>query len=1162
MCYMLVVALLRSPRGRRTATVLLGLALAVSLVPPARGQSSLGTIRGRVSDARGVPVPSASIRVVDESTGVTRATDADAHGNYEVPNLRAGTYRVEDNSPGIIAFRTSGVVLRAGETARADLVLVAATQEIAAVTEEAPEPSAGAPRLPVRPDAVEIVVSGESHANIQPETPAIQGGLDARLLQDLPRGTRDFQDFLYLNPNMLAHPDGFQVQSGRSYGFSYLQDGQPSNGALFGRLTLAAPALDAIDEVKVFANSYSAEAGGLGAVMVTSRRGGSLYSGSAFYDFNADELNALTYDQKEAGLKRGFPGSDTEAHRYGLTLGGPIRREKTFFFAAYEGSRATEVGGGRLTSVPSLRMREGDFSQASFTIIDPWTGQPFPGNVIPRDRIDPAATRILRFFYPLPNLPDQPNGLGRYQEFVNLPTTRNRADLRLDHELSQNDSVFLRGSWQARDPRTFFENASLPNLGTQDRRFRALTAAGSWVHVASSRLMNELRAGFNQEVQNRRSHFVVGQVADDLQIEVPSGSRERRGHTSFTFSGSNRIASLGGESFDTNANRDIHQSTLSVSDTLTWFWGRHSLRLGASFSRDHVKDGFSLGANGAAGIFAFNGAATRNSLSDLLLGLPATSTEGINTRGLNPLDASSNVIAVFAQDDLRVGSRLTLFFGLRYEVITPFKEAKNLLVNFDTATGQLVVPGSETIPYLTQDATVLPRAQAEDFGLGPGLVKTDMDNLAPRVGFAYRPGGNSKTVIRGGAGRFFPTSAAQGIRDALSRAPFRARTRRLFPSLASGFSTGVPSTSTGANANTVAFDLESPEFYQYNLTLERELGGLGLRLSYLGTQERKVLINRNLNTLPASTVSFDPADPEDRQRLPYPNLSTEVNAVLNEGRGHTNALQVELRRSFRSGFGFDMSYTLSESRTNAPDFGNSSLGIVQYDPYDLSKSEGPHPMLPRHRFVLNALWDIPVGRGRRFLSGMPVWADVLLGGWTVGGIAFARSGYHLTPLYWGVDDGGVNPANTGFPLLNNAFDEAWRPDLVGDPKGPRNRDNFYNLAAFQLPAPGTTGTAGNGVIEGPGTWVVNLGFYKDIFRYRGVRLQVRVTLDNAFNHPQFYIDPLPDPSEPGFLNLTDYMVGGLSPTESNGTTNVLNDVRSAEGFAAGRVVRVGVRLTF
>jgi hypothetical protein len=1048
-------------------------------------------------------------------------------------------------------------------------VLIAAAAAEVEAAAPAPAPAASAPAAPVsaaapaapppRPRGLraEITVTAATAATIQLDSPAIQTGLDAHQLTELPRASRDFQDFIYLDPNGMGHPDsGLQALGGRDYGFSYLQDGQPSNGALFGSLTTAAPGLEAIDEVKVFSNAYAAEYGGLGAVVVTSRRGTNRVAGSAFYDGNADELNALTYPEKQAGLERGYPGSNTSAHRFGAALSGPIRRDRTFFFLSYEGEKSRQVGAGRVAVVPTAAMRTGDFSGADFTLRDPLTGQPFPGNVIPGNRLSPEGVKILDFFYPEPNLGLQSSGLGLRQDFVNMQGQRHRADLRLDHEISKNDSAFVRLSWQYRDPGTTFEEPRFPLLGVLDRQVEDRTLASTWVHVFSAGALNEFRAGYNSERVNRRSNYIADQVAGTLGLSLPVGTEGRRGYPAFSFSGANSISSVPDDWI--RANRNLVQSAFAVSDTFTWLRGRHSLKVGGQYSRDRVEDGFANSVASVIGTYFFDGSATGNSLADLLLGLPVSAESGMTSRGSQALDVTSQTLAAFVQDDWRVSDHFTAFLGLRYSVVTPFVERNDLLANFDPKTGAAIIPTQATADALRLDPALYATELASELGLGRALVRTDYSNVSPRAGFAWRLDRSSRTVLRGGVGLFYPTAAAQGIRDQLSRNAFRQNVLYYQPSLANAFSgPGLAALATDTTA--VDTDLESPRTLQYNLTLERELpGALGLRLSFLGTARWNLVVNRYLNSVKASPQAFDPSVPEDLARLPYPRLGPGLIGVASDGHGHSHALQVELMRQFRNSLGLNAAYTWFSSRTTAPNYGNSSLGPSQYDPYDASKSEGPDPYLPAHRFVMNAVWNVPVGRGRRMLSDLPVWADLLIGGWTLSGIVQARTGYHLNAFYTGIDDAGRNPANTGVPLLNGIdFAESWRPDLTGDPRGQRARDNFFNVAALAMAAPGTTGNAPQGFITGPGTWVVNLGLYKDLVRSRRFTLQFRAVLDNAFNHPQFYVIDGSD-----FLDVTDYVVNGLSPGQSNGTTNVLNEVGSDEGFAPGRQIRLGIRLQF
>lgn len=331
-----------------------------------QAQSTLGTIRGTVADPQRQVTPGVAILATDQDTGVSRATETDAHGNYELADLRAGTYRLRATLSGFKTDERVGIALGAGEAVRVNVTL-----EIGQTSQT-------------------ITVTAEGSA-LQLESQAIQSALDPERIRDLPRSGRDLQDLLALNPNVVDSGAGFQFLGGRTYGALYVQDGQRSTGAIFGEIGNAAPGLEAIAEVKVLSSSYGAEFGGLAGVVVTTRRGSNRYSGSGFYDFNSDELNALTYSQTLAGLKRGFPGSDTRHDRFGGVFGGPLKRDRAFFFASYEGSNQTQVLGSTPATVPTERMRNGDFSANTYVIRDPLTGLPFPGNVIPQRRIHRAS---------------------------------------------------------------------------------------------------------------------------------------------------------------------------------------------------------------------------------------------------------------------------------------------------------------------------------------------------------------------------------------------------------------------------------------------------------------------------------------------------------------------------------------------------------------------------------------------------------------------------------------------------------------------------------------------------------------------------------------------------------------------------------------------------
>ncbi len=269
-----------------------------------------------------------------------------------------------------------------------------------------------------------VTVTGDAGNNITLDSQAISRGLDEQQLHDLPRNSRDIQSFLLLNPNVVGGFDDMQFLGAKTYGVSYIQDGQASTNAIFGTVGNSAPGLDAISEVQVLSNSYSAEYGGLAGVIVTTKRGGLQYRGTGFYDFNSNSLNALTYNQTLAGVDRNDPLSDTHEYRWGASIGGPLFGGKLFFYGNYEGSNDKAIyGGGRSTAIPTQAMRAGDFRGTAIHPVDPLTGEAFPDQVIPAGRIDPAATKVMNFFYPLPNQGTAASGYGIYQQF--LPETRN-----------------------------------------------------------------------------------------------------------------------------------------------------------------------------------------------------------------------------------------------------------------------------------------------------------------------------------------------------------------------------------------------------------------------------------------------------------------------------------------------------------------------------------------------------------------------------------------------------------------------------------------------------------------------------------------------------------------------------------------------------------------
>ncbi len=1122
---------------------LLALALVLTLAGATAGQSVMGGIRGTVTDATGGVIPQAVVLVIDENTGAPRTVETGARGSFELPNLQPGTYRVEVTVAKFKKFEQAGVVVRTGSVSLVDV------------------------RLVVGPIGETVEVTAQASTNIITlDSPAVSRGVDQQQLRDLPRGSRDIQDFLYLNPNVAGTGDDMQFLGGRTYGVSYVQDGQTSTNAIFGTVGNSAPGLDAIAEMQVLSNSYSAEYGGLAGVVVTTKRGGRKFQGSAFYDFNSNELNALSYGQKLTGVTKNDPNSETSVHRYGATFGGPLA-QRTFFFANYEGLRDQSIQGGGRASLPGAALRAGDFSGVSYIIKDPQTGLPFAGNRIPPDRLSPISQTIMNYFWPLPNQAIQANGLGVYQRYVPERRKRERFDLRVDHEAGNNNTIFVRGSYQRRDPRSFtFEAGSaLTNLGIIKDTLTTYAVIGGWTSILSKAMVNEVRAGYNYDHSNRLSNLRATAVAAQLGVETPpSIGPDVPGFPSFQFvTGTNRPANIADAGRSTN--RLQNQNSFSIADNLSWMMGPHSIRTGVLMTRNSAVDGFGRGLN-HRGRYRF-GAQTGNGLADFLLGLPNRVDEHVSTRG--DLNGHSTDVAAYVQDDWKVNRNLTMFLGLRYELAGAWREKDLMLANFQAEGGGYHIVANRDVWAKLPPGLRDPSSPwyshvklASELGLPDTLVKADKNNFSPRVGFAYRLDEQGKTVLRGGFGLFHPTAAVQGIRDLLAANEFRYTIQRSPGPFAHAYSQGVgiPSNDDFGTQG-ISPNVQLPDIYQYNVTVERELPwSLGLRASYLGSTMRNLLVLNEFNSLRASKPAgwFCTGCTDQNYLRPFPLYSAYMNMAVNTGDGQFHAAQFELQRRWTNGFAINVAYTLAHSSSNAPDSGNSSLGVIQYDPYNIEADRGPDPYVVRHRVIMNATVDIPVGRKRKFGTEMPAWADALFGGWTVSTIFQARTGANLTPFF-SLGYSSYTPYNVGFyPDTTGVWTgDTWRPDQVGNPKTNIPAGLSFNPAAYAVPADGVfPGNTKRNSLVGPSNWVVNLAFYKDIIARGHLNVQLSATLDNAFNHAQFF----PGPGST-FLDLTDYLINGI---KDNGSLGVLgSDAEgNVEGFATSRRLRIGIRARF
>ena len=1202
--------------------------------------TDLGAIRGTVTDSTGSVIPNAKVTITDALTNTASQTQTNSQGYYEMFGLRPGGYRVVITAPGMDKTEITGIVLRGSDTVSADVVLkVSATQETVLV-------SLGAP-------------------SIDTEDQTITQTLDNEQVIELPRDSRSVYSFLYLNPNITqgASDGEFKFIGAQSYGASFSLDGQRSNGGIFGEPTASQPSLEAVGEINVLSSDFSAEYAGIANIRVTTKRGGADYHGSAFYNNSNSALAAWTLDDKigkaqfaPTAFQSSYPNPYFNLNDVGGSVGGPLSfLKKTWFFAAYE--RNYSVAPVKISSntLPHPSLYAGDFSGlndaakpvvpasvlaamtpaeiASDTVVVNGTTRFIR---IPSGFLNPTVQQLISTYFPKIGLsaPINPaNGriVGGYQTILSGNSTQDVGTLRLDHDFSDRDHVY--GVYNVSSQL----DASAPvvnpftGLGLTQNDRRNHTVSLSYLHSFRSSLINEGRGGFNRQGLFRHSNTTLEGFLSSIGFDqtdiaaygsvVGSFALSTFGHPAISFNNTFTTFTNGGR----NTNRPLDQNLITFGDTLTWIVGKHAFHMGGDVVRNAAVDGFALNRGNPRGSMTYSGSGT-NPFTSFLLGFPPTTVNYV----LQPRPAM-NVHnwehGYFFQDTWKVTSRLTLNLGLRYELITPFIDENDLIANFDpnfvdSSTGQLgrfVIPSTKTLKYLDTRIISFGYVLAKDSGLGVGrgTVRTDKTDFSPRIGVAYKLG--AKSVIRGGYGIYYPTSAAQGIRDPIATNPFNQGIRKQakpdpiddWP----GFTHGV-SPITGGNitsglsstpaVNAVPFGLQQPRIHQYNATFEREIGwNSAVRFSYLGATMHGLIAGKDLNEIQPSNTPFgthvvddngnpigvcDPVNNgdcgisnADAARYRFPLLGDFVLSYGNYGHAQSNAFQTNFEHRFSHGLMLNFSYTFLDQKSAALDTGNSSLGGIAYNPFQPDSDYGVDGYVSRHRAVVYGIYDLPFGRGRQYGASMSRWADAVVGGWQTSFYMFAKSGTGFTP-FWICDDcSPIEPGNIGISSIDAVGDfnaePSFRPVVLSKNFNQRNGDVIWNAAAFGLPSVGSDvftqpGVATRNMLWGPGTWALNLGVHKDLHFGERVTAQLGADMDNVFNHP--LLSPNADAGGGGgtFALLGDFLLRVDPNTANLLPIDTVNDVLpnpdfgrlkssfSQEGINNRRTVRLRLRITF
>jgi len=1182
---------------------------------PLFGQGTdLGTIRGTVVDPSNATVAGAAVEVVDLATNLTRRVTTSNEGTYEASALRSGQYRVVVTMAGFATTEIKGITLRGGDVARADIRLTISS-------------------------ANQTVVIEESAALIQTDNPTLSTSLNNKVLLELPRDSRDIYQFLYLNPNITQSANGsgsFKFLGAQSYGASFSLDGQRSNGGIFGEPTNSQPSLEVIGELNVLSNSFSAEYAGIANVRVTTKRGEKDYHGSLFYNNRNSALSAWSLRDKvelasfnPSPERPDFKKPYFNLNEFGGSFGGPAKiTKKTYFMTAFERRLGASPIAASSTTLPHPTLWTGNFSKVndsakpvvppSIQLTAAEVGSNTVGGLgqrfitIPSRLLNPTTQTLISKYFPKASVDSAINAAnGRMARFYQtLPTHSERSlgTARVDHDFSDRDKVYGVFNIQDGGNDGALVQAPYTGLGQSQISQRNYTLSLSYTKILAPNLVNEARGGFNQQNLFRRSNQTLRQFLssvgfNDTEVAaygatVGNQALDTFGHPRIQF-GNFAIFNNGGR----NTYRPLDQKLITFGDTLSWVKGKHSIRAGADFVRNAAQDGFANNRGQVRGAINYTGGSV-DAFTRFLLGLPANTAQSVIALR-PPMDVHNWETGFFVQDDWKVNSRLTINLGVRYEVLTPFIEKNDLMVNFDPDgkgsngnLGYFIVPSEKTVKAADPRILSYGYKLASEAGVGRGLVRTDTNNFAPRLGVAYRL--SNRAVLRGGYGFFYPTSAAQGIRDAIATNPFNqtvSRTNTVDSPLQGwpGATRGVTPLSGGTLRsignlpafNIIPLGLFSPRIQQYNITFEHELRSrMSIRASYLGTRMNNLIagIDRNMiapSNTPFGTTTGDgvtactPDDGDcdlsaaDRKRLPFPLLGDYMASYQNLGNGRSHAFQTELNRRAGS-LTFNIAYTLLSQDTAVLDSGNSTLGGPTYNQFNPGQDYGRDSFVSKHRMVAYGVYEMPFGRGRKFGSSMPKAVDAVAGGWQLSTNLYAKSGTGFTP-YWNCDNcGPAFPGNiaSGFIDAYGGFDLSYRPLLNGAIT--KIGDRQWNPDAFGVPTVGEDLFSNPKVVKrnqliGPGSVGVNFGVRK-VFRFgERVRADFGADINNLFNHP------LRSPADNSIANLGSFAIdvdsksGRILPitqTTPNPDFGRLTNSYGQDGIDLRRAVRLRMRMTF
>ncbi|HEX5875231.1 MAG TPA: TonB-dependent receptor [Pyrinomonadaceae bacterium] len=1018
------------------------LSLALPLVVSA--QTHRASLRGTIYDAAGAAIPGAEIKLTSVATGEIRNTTSGDTGEYAISSIAPGLYQLEVKST-MFMTHIERLELLVNENRRRDVTL----------------------NLGHVPYEVDTTFD----ANVKQDTASLGTVIENRQVTGLPLDGRNFYELSLLVPGAAPPAQGsagsargdfaFSVNGAREDANNFLLDGVYNVDPKLNTFGVR-PSVDAIREFEMLTSTYDASFGrNPGAqVNVILNSGSNDFHGSLFEFHRNAALDARNFFAPASEPKPKYL-----RNQFGGAIGGPIKRDSTFFFADYEGTRSRE-GITRITNVPTAEERAGNFSNSLFGVpTNPFTGQPFDNGVIPDFFISPVG-RAIAALYPLPNR-NVP-----LQNFVSSPTLRDdndSFDARVDHNLNDSGSILtFRYSFGERDLFEPFTGAAfslLPGFGDQINR-RSQNAMAALQLTLTPNLVNESRVAFSRVAQS------VQQEASVLNSEVglPTISpRERDLGLSFiTITGFSPLGDEGNN--PQNSVTNVYQFLNNAS----YVRGNHLFKFGADLRFSQQNAFRDVESRGRLQFSPF-GQITGNALGDLLLGFPfLTSVARVD----NPQQIRTESYNFFINDSFRLTPQFTLIAGLRYEYNSPPVDAEDRANVYDAATGNLVAVGTNGVPRSGFEA--------------------DKNNFAPRVGFAWSFGEDQATVIRGGYGVYYDQSPLAPAEALYFNSPFFDN--NIFFSLP-----GLPLTLNDPfptffpfplpdSALAIQRDLRTGYMQHWNFNIERQLGRKTvLEVAYVGSKGTKLLTARDINQPQPSVL------PPGLPIVPRPDPRfDDINLLESRANSNYHALQTRFQQRLFCGLTSLVSYTWSKSIDDASNF-FSSAGDPNFpqNSFNVAAERGRSNFDVRHRLSASYSYSLPFGKGRHYLADNGL-ISTILSGWETHGIVTLQTGRPFTvALLSEIDNSGTGRSILGFGAND-------RPNLVGDPELSNGSTlQWFNTAAFAFPAPGTFGNAGRNILEGTGFQNVNASLVKNTALTERVNLQFRAEAFNLFNHPNF-----------------------------------------------------------